>query len=357
VNRADKRRPLRYEIADRLRKIITQQYKPGDRLQTESQLAQRFAVSVMTIREALSALTQEGMVVRRHGSGTYVAEPNRDRLIAVLVEMDLSSTDTSFFYLRYVQSLLACFRRAGHRVRLYTGHTRPSDPVPDELTCPDFLVDVGRQRIMGVAAVATPVMASWTTPLARAGIPWVAGQEREASGVVLDYQSGVEQVVAKMLAAGHDHLAFIGAGGGLAANGFRKWITTQNIVTYPEWLQTDARPFIEGAGLRAFHMLWNAREHKPNGLVIFDDAFFADVAMAVMNQQISIPDQLMIATHVNKGHAPTPPFPVLRMEFDPDQVARTHVRMLLDAIDGRPHPDHSYMEPAVYEYAPTPMNV
>lgn len=48
-------------------------YKPGDRIESEHQLAARFDYSRQTVRQALSALENEGMLVRRRGSGTYVS--------------------------------------------------------------------------------------------------------------------------------------------------------------------------------------------------------------------------------------------------------------------------------------------
>lgn len=45
---------------------------PGAKLPNETDLAQRFAVSRSTIREAVGSLTDAGYLARRHGSGTYV---------------------------------------------------------------------------------------------------------------------------------------------------------------------------------------------------------------------------------------------------------------------------------------------
>ncbi len=42
-------------------------------LPSESELSQRFAVSRATVREALSRLEQRGVVIRRHGVGTFIA--------------------------------------------------------------------------------------------------------------------------------------------------------------------------------------------------------------------------------------------------------------------------------------------
>lgn len=47
---------------------------PGSLLPSESELAVQFHVSRMTARQAVQNLAKEGLVIRRRGSGTYVAE-------------------------------------------------------------------------------------------------------------------------------------------------------------------------------------------------------------------------------------------------------------------------------------------
>jgi len=54
-------------------------YGPGDRLPSESALADSFGVHRLTARRALEELVREGVVVARKGSGTYVA-PTRQPL-------------------------------------------------------------------------------------------------------------------------------------------------------------------------------------------------------------------------------------------------------------------------------------
>lgn len=51
------------------------QLKPGDMVASERELAKTHKVSLMTARHALADLAREGMVERRHGSGTFVAPP------------------------------------------------------------------------------------------------------------------------------------------------------------------------------------------------------------------------------------------------------------------------------------------
>lgn len=61
-------------IADRLRlRLNSSDFEVGSPLPGEKKLAEEFGVARMTIRKAIDLLVTWGLVVRRHGSGTYVA--------------------------------------------------------------------------------------------------------------------------------------------------------------------------------------------------------------------------------------------------------------------------------------------
>lgn len=55
--------------------IMRGDYQPGARLPSESELMQQFGVSRITVRQAIGIMEREGLVIRRHGKGTYVMEP------------------------------------------------------------------------------------------------------------------------------------------------------------------------------------------------------------------------------------------------------------------------------------------
>lgn len=69
-------------IADTLRNDLAQgAYGPGDRLPTEAELSARFGVNRHTVRRALAALAEGGLVQSRRGSGVFVtARPADYRL-------------------------------------------------------------------------------------------------------------------------------------------------------------------------------------------------------------------------------------------------------------------------------------
>lgn len=80
-------------IAEWLRHgIATGKYRHGARLPSEAELVRRFRVSRMTVVKAVQYLQHEGLVVRRPGSGTYVAN-NSDTLTFGLLIPELGQAE------------------------------------------------------------------------------------------------------------------------------------------------------------------------------------------------------------------------------------------------------------------------
>ncbi len=76
--RTAKYHSIRDEILDLIAELAV-----GDALPPERSLAPRFGVSRMTLRRAIDELVREGRLERRHGAGTFVAEPKIAQGLAV----------------------------------------------------------------------------------------------------------------------------------------------------------------------------------------------------------------------------------------------------------------------------------
>jgi len=71
---AEDRQPKYLRIHAELRDRITSgQWPAGTPLPAQRDLAAEFGVSIMTLRQALQLLADDGLIAARHGSGTYVA--------------------------------------------------------------------------------------------------------------------------------------------------------------------------------------------------------------------------------------------------------------------------------------------
>jgi GntR family transcriptional regulator len=73
----DRRLPKYEELRQKLVTMIRNELSPHQPLPSERELTTIFGVSRITVRAALQALADEGLVYRVHGSGTFVAEPSR----------------------------------------------------------------------------------------------------------------------------------------------------------------------------------------------------------------------------------------------------------------------------------------
>lgn len=66
--------PLYKEVRRRLLRCLAEgEWKPGERIPSEAQLAQRFGVAVSTIRAGIKHLAEAGILIRWQGRGTFVA--------------------------------------------------------------------------------------------------------------------------------------------------------------------------------------------------------------------------------------------------------------------------------------------
>ena len=66
--------PIYFQVADDLESLIVAgKYLPREKLPSENELVEKYQVSRLTIRRALSEIERKGLIYRRHGIGTFVS--------------------------------------------------------------------------------------------------------------------------------------------------------------------------------------------------------------------------------------------------------------------------------------------
>lgn len=71
---------LYQQIIDRLKREVSEgRLQPGEPLPSFRQLAEDLLVSVITVKRAYEELEREGIIYRRQGLGTFIAERGHDR--------------------------------------------------------------------------------------------------------------------------------------------------------------------------------------------------------------------------------------------------------------------------------------
>lgn len=77
--------PAYFKLArDLHQEIMNGELRAGDRVPSENELSERYGLSRMTARKAITLLTDEGLVRREKGRGTFVTSPRVDGGIFVI---------------------------------------------------------------------------------------------------------------------------------------------------------------------------------------------------------------------------------------------------------------------------------
>ena len=126
VSQASVYAPLYRQIKDLIVQGLQRgEWKPGEMIPSEMDLAARFQVSQGTVRKAVDELSTENLLVRRQGKGTFVAthhEPRAQFRFLRVVPDDHEPTPASSRYLECRRT-----RATGDIARHLA--VRPSDPV------------------------------------------------------------------------------------------------------------------------------------------------------------------------------------------------------------------------------------
>jgi GntR family transcriptional regulator len=140
-------RPVHLCIRDDLRaRIGSGEWGAGQRLPSETDLAAWYGVARMTIRQAVGALAAEGVLVRRQGLGTFVADPMATRRGS------------------YLRSYTAEVRGQGHEVRtrlIRAAIEQPPAAVRAALHLGEATIAILVRRLRIVDGLPTLLQTSW----------------------------------------------------------------------------------------------------------------------------------------------------------------------------------------------------
>ena len=168
--------PVYFQIAlDLRRRIGAGEWRPGERIAPELQLVRDYAVSRVTVRQALAELVKDDLVERHRGSGTYVREQQHPLVY------DLNLT---------VGVMATRLREAGLDNRATVVDARVLDDPPQELKLrlqiPAGGSVVHLVRVILINEEPTAVYRSWFDAARVPGLEHVDGLDGSLSAVLTE---------------------------------------------------------------------------------------------------------------------------------------------------------------------------
>lgn len=339
------REPLYEQLASVLRHEIRLSGVSGGRLPTEAALARRHGVGLSTVREALSILAREGLVIRSHGRGTFVADSRR--VVGVLCDVCLAGEREGSFRLWGPHHIHAHLHRAGYGCKLYFG-TAGSGGESGGLTCGEFVDDLRGGRLSAVICVAERSDRLWLGEAAKRSVPVIAfGRQGRNFPYAVDFgnSDAVGEVTEFMVANGRSRPAYIGwlragddplwsAANPPLSRQFAAAAVACGMVVRDDWIRVLQSERVEGAGWEGFRDLWMGSGDKPDAIYVSDEGIFRDVVMAVMELGIRVPEDLLIVTRSIAGRSIVSPIPYTRVEHNLSDTAALICDVAVRLIDG-----------------------
>lgn len=327
---------------------------PGTRLPTMAQLALDLGVSVMTLNRAFSELEAQGIVVRRQGSGTYVAEKLSQTATALVYDRDVFGPNASPFCALLLHEATRQAGENGEKFGLFVCAPDSATPVP-----PDLEEAIKTRRLAGVlfAGESNPAALQW---LLDQKIPLVALSYAPVAPyrVRIDHAQTAYLGARELARRGCKRIAlWIPAGVGIGPAqpdadfeelaAFRRALDESGVAYEGDLVfnldqlgaQVPDMPVQSNReqGQNAAHAVFGgARDSWPDGVVCLDDVFTLGALAEMKKLDIEVGRDVQMATHTNRGSQLLFGLGegLVLLEVDPARVAAAMAEMLESLLRG-----------------------
>jgi len=333
-----KKQPLHIMVANILRQEIRSK-KPDEQIESEKKLADRFGVSSLTVREALARLAEEGLIERRHGSGTFVKE--KKNAVALLVADWLFKGSGTFFFMQLAQMLRENFMRSSCEVGFHLGKFEPWTGQGVNPRWP-LVSEIEKGELSGVIAICVEPPRAWVDFALECGVACVTSSQGLPYSVGSDSRFMVKEGVRFICEKGRKNIAFFQWSNisaeeeqaGLFLRPFRDALAEYNLPYRREWVFGSLKPDDPTSSWQSFMALWRANGLRPDSILVVDDLLYRDVAIALLCAGVRVPQDVLVVTHANRGSDIIYPFSTVRMEYDPQDFANALSDICLRLMNG-----------------------
>ena len=287
-------------ITQQLRELIlSKALSPGTRLPTLADLAGLWNTNYYTVQTALTPLVNEGLLVRKQRTGTFIADTTGQiKAVGIYSGASFLRIEHGAFYQTLYATLCDYFETKGIAVHLFM------DTRPDAQKVKPYkpLMNAIRTSEVGavIGSMLTPDQFAW---LDRLTLPVSLFTMSKGTHpvVYIEMDAFLKSSLARLKARGCRSVALIGGIGLPGFDSFSELAKGFGMKSRPEWVferKTWPEHF-EEFGFESFIKIWSGL-HKPEGLIIFPDNIAQGVIMAIMQKGVRVPEELKLVIHCNE---------------------------------------------------------
>ena len=337
------------QIVEGLRSdIASGRFQPGARIPSEAELVQRFAASKMTVVKAVQLLQQEGLLIRRRGSGTYVPEgPSKKGMVFGLLIPGLGKSEIFELICRGIAKSPAA---ATHS--LSWGHT-PSSAMNQGELAEQLSKHFIEQRVSGVFFTPGYELSSReaNTRVLRAfdaaNIPVVLmdgycvkyPEHRDYDLVGLDNRRAGYIVTDHLIRQGGTRIAFFSAG--TAAETVEDRISGYLAAQFEHGLTISKERIIRGDPEGKIFVEKALRTQKIDSIICSNDYFAATLMQSLISIGVRIPKDIRLAGVDDIKYARLLPVPLTTFRQPCDDIGAVCMATMLERVRNRHLPARS----------------
>ncbi|MFZ2657604.1 MAG: GntR family transcriptional regulator [Victivallales bacterium] len=325
--------PAHIMLAERLHSMIKSgALKPGYRFPPTKEFASQLKTYPLAVHEAFKILSGEGLVERRHRSGTFVSSSSSVLgSVAIYLGMDIMGSNYLNFYRLVYAELENLLKNEGIR---YSTLIDPRGDDRENEPWEDLARSIERKKYQGIIAlVADEPRMKW---LSRLNVPVSSFN---------DMRSDMYDFAMKSVTALKDKgCRSCGIITSLLKNSkFPKQVMDaakrHNMKMNNEWIMLPEEEWVPGPamerfGYEQFPKIWNLKR-RPDGLIVFPDTLLPGIIAAMVQVKARVPEDFKFAIHMNKGNGILCPFPAAFIVSDPKDYAVALVKQLKIKISGQ----------------------
>lgn len=335
-------------ISDRLREQIIQgEIAPGTELPPTAALAVEWKTSYFTAHTALKNLVKEGLLERKHGSGTYVREQRNtlDCIGLYYTDTAVWTDDERAFYRNVYGALERQLRKQRMSLRVFADH-RVKDK--RSVILPELRKALDSREIQGL--IAPMVSADNLRWLLKLAIPLAVMSSRMgiANKVGVNQPHNLLRMLTYLKSQGcrtvgiisnlyADERARFQSERLLFDGQFARALEATGMSTRPSWVRKSKAGEHDGLarfGYHEFHELWRQRK-VPDAVIAFPDMVVRGVILAALEAGVRVPRDVKFCFHRNAHVNLLCPFPAGWEITDEEKVAQALIAMVRDQHQGK----------------------
>lgn len=333
------------QLADILRSELTPVSQQGGKLPTEAELSHRYHMSRQTVRHALKLLTDEGLIHRRQGSGSYVSS-SVSRTASMQVAVVTTFLD-DYIFPKILHDVQSCFAQSGYSTLVFATENKVSRE--REILTQLLTLGVNGILVEGAKTALPTPNADIYIKLKENGIPvlflhGIYGNLQGFPCILDDNISGGAILTRYLIRKGHKNIAGIFKSDDLQGpQRYQGMIDALRDAQMPIpddhvfWYDTELRHLM--VSRRDVHFLddiLKKRLSPCSAVICYNDEIAHLLIQRLLDHGMRVPEDIAVVSFDDSYYSQIGPVPITSLCHKSDRIGQTAARLLLEMLSGKP---------------------